>query len=216
MDILSDVNVVGSLTVSSQFFAGLIGSGTYAGRPAMSVDSKGTEVHLVYETHFNCVFFYGCVDYRKNECHSGMEYHNGVENHSGYEKHNGFVDFNNNVAFKGDLEIYTFTRGNCISFNTDKGGVGSVSVNVPANCQKFLIKSFVMKDMGSNYTDDTLTDDQLFFPSVTAWCGRKKVEVDLEICISSMGSAYTFTEFLVASVTPSSSSREMRFALSYL
>lgn len=129
----------------------------------------------------------------------------------------GYASFSGNFEFSGSIELYGCTEGNCTSFSTTIGH--NISVDIPANCQRFLITSFNMLDLCSQYTDDTLTDDQLFFPSVTAWCGRKKVEVDLEICVSSMnlvGMNHDFTEFLLANVTPSSSSRKIRFALSYL
>lgn len=120
--------------------------------------------------------------------------------------------FRNSVSFNSNVDLYRYTHFyrygiygmdqshyfyDWISISPEE-----ILIEVPANCERFLIRKY-----GANSTDAVFSDNIAVHPLVTAWCGRKKVELDYEIVGNTCGQGYS--EFLIGEITPSLETRNI-------
>lgn len=86
-------------------------------------------------------------------------------------------------------------------------------MTIPPSCQTFIAVGKGISTGG--VISESFGEDDFIYPLITAWCGRKKVEVDLEICAdpNEINTQNGISEFIIGSVTPSASDRTIKFSI---
>ena len=212
MDILSDVKINGDLTLSNNLK--VISSDFVSG-------DSCTESYIICASQ--CSFYVG-VDFLAS-CISSNAIKVSefvVDNRSHlYNTYLTGTTIIDSILCAQDL---CFRRTNNHSMIDNYSRYQSISpfevpIDVPADCSRFHIIGYPMEFLtGSNYNGNYPTtdipDSQAIHPLVTAWCGGKKIEMDLELCLGEKdGFGKITSEFVIGSVTPSSRDRSIRVIL---
>lgn len=204
MDILSDVNVVGSLNIggnkegvsiddSGINFRGIDSKSlNFNKRPFLTTCLSGTSVQFPESTYFNKLVVI-CGSFISKP----LEYSGGQINFLVLPTTTAKILGCNQSAIS---EFYMLPE--------------TFSITVPPQCTKFELKKYYIF---GKFCEDN--DDDLSYPLVTAFSGRKKVEMDIELgkvnecyCASN-GNYNEFEEVVYGIVSPCSNEMSLKVSM---
>lgn len=153
---------------------------------------------------FTCIFCSGVAIFDS----SGFSFIKGDNVYFGVDLNSYF---SKNVSFNGPVK---FKRTSVSKNSSEFFFQTEVSIDVPSGCQRFLIhelpRIWVNTDLDASFFENT---DNLIHPLVTAWCGGKKIEMDLELDYSYCDGDDNFAELLIGSVNSSNTNRKIHVSL---
>lgn len=207
MDILSDVNVVGSLTINGNNEKLLIdSSGINFGKnefkslninnvPFLETCSSNSSARFLRAANFDgTVTFCGRI-------HSNALYYNGYQMNFLVLPTTTAKILGCNKSYISEFYLLPET----------------FSITVPPQCTKFELKRYYIF---GNFCEDN--DDDLSYPLVTAFSGRKKVEMDIELgkvneCYSQISSGHFFNnrfeEVVYGIISPCSNEMSLKVSM---
>lgn len=186
MDILSDVNVVGNLNIGGN-------------KGNVSIDGSGINFNgseFISLNINNSTFLKACSGNGSNILFSSSACFNSLVTFCG-------LIYSNALYYNGyqvNFPILPTTTARFLGCNQSTISEfymlpETFSVTVPSQCTKFELKRYYIF---GKFREDN--DDDLSYPLVTAFSGRKKVEMDIELgkaneCYSKISSGHFANEF---------------------